>query len=171
MKPRLLNPSSRNHDWWKRKLAIVLCIISSSWYLAKIYRNENEFRSISFGYCDKSIPFSFPFISQAHELQTVKVETYKSEDISSGDLVQRPKRIETSRFGFDSIHLIYNKESSCLFYVLLIVHVCKKDFVCLSLEWVWVWLRQESNTTNQPQEYVWFDIIAYTEKGLLLCSI
>ncbi len=47
---------------------------------------------------------------------------------------------------------------------------------CLSLLRVgWVSVRQELNTTNHthtcPEEYARFDIIAYTEKGLFLCTI
>jgi len=38
-----------------------------------------------------------------------------------------------------------------------------------------VWVRQEFNSTKHtnthPQEYVWFDIITYTGKGLFFCTM
>jgi len=124
---------------------------------------------------------------------------------------QRPKRIEKSRFGFDSIRfslystrfdsthflkflirfdsirltlysvrfdsirLIHNEKSS--FFVLCSTHcACLQKRFCLSpLRVGWVSVRQEFNTINhthtRPQEYIWFDILPYTEKGLFYSAL
>ncbi len=63
-----------------------------------LYEKEWIQKRISFESWIKSILVYLPFISQADESQRVKVETYKSGDISSGDLV---RLIETERLCSD----------------------------------------------------------------------
>ncbi len=67
------------------------------------------------------------------------------------------------------------KNRDFLFSVVLIVRVCKNDFFLSPLRVGWVSLRQEFNTTNhthtRPQEYIWFDILPYTEKGLFYSAL